>query len=91
MMKHSERIADSVDAAAELKRVIASGALAFLLLMLAVILDGPVSILAWMLLTVAFLCLAYVVLASRQLLIHFRSQDQKTEAHDSSRIKKFIS
>ena len=82
MMKPTEQIQHGVDVAVELKRITTSGALALLLLMLAVLLDGPVSILAWMLLAVASLCLAYVVIASRQLLIHFRSQEQKAEPHD---------
>jgi Ca2+/Na+ antiporter len=82
MMKPTEQIQHGVDVAVELKRITTSGALAFLLLVLAVLLDGPVSILAWMLIGVAFLCLAYVVIASRQLLIHFRSQEHKAEQHD---------
>jgi Ca2+/Na+ antiporter len=81
-MKPTEQIRQDVDVAAELKRIITSGALTFFLLMLAVILDGPVTILAWMLLASAFLCLAYVVIASRQLLIHFRSQDHRAESHE---------
>jgi Ca2+/Na+ antiporter len=82
MTKPTEQVKQVVNVAAELKRIISSGALAFLLLMLAVLLDGPVSILAWMLLAVAFLCLAYVVLASRQLLVHFRSQENKVDPHE---------
>jgi Ca2+/Na+ antiporter len=82
MMQPTEQLKNGVDVAVELKRITASGALVLLLLMLAVLLDGPVSILAWMLLAVAFLCLAYVVVASRQLLIHFRSQEYKAEPHD---------
>jgi Ca2+/Na+ antiporter len=82
MMKPSGKIEKGVDVAVELKRITTSGALALLLLMLAVLLDGPVSILVWMLLAVAFLCLVYVLIASRQLLIHFRSQEQKAEPHD---------
>ncbi len=82
MMKPVEQTKKGIDPAAELKRIITSGALAFLLLMLAVLLDSPVSILAWMLLLPAFLCLAYVVLASRQLLIYFRSHNRKAESDD---------
>jgi phosphatidylglycerophosphate synthase len=82
MMKPTEQIRQGVEVAAELKRIVTSGALAFLLLMLAVLLDAPVSFLAWMLLAVAFLCLAYVVMATRQLLNHFRSQERKAESHD---------
>jgi len=82
MMTPAEQINQGIDVAVELKRIIASGILALILLLLAVFLDGPVSILAWMLLAVAVLCLLYVVIASRQLLIHFRSQEQKAEPHD---------
>jgi Na+/alanine symporter len=81
-MTPTEEIKHSIDVATELRRLMTSGVLAFLLLSIAVLLDGPVSILAWMLLAVAFLCLAYVVVASRQLLIHFRSQDYKAEPHE---------
>ena len=82
MMKPAEQIKPGVDVALEMKRITTSGALALLLLLLAVFLDGPVSILAWMLLAVAVLCLLYVVIASRQLFIYFRSQEQKAEPHD---------
>lgn len=82
MMKPTEHAGPGLNAAAELKRIITSSALALLLLSLAVFLDGPVSVLAWLLLAVTFLCMAYVVLASRQLLIHFRSQDHKADPND---------
>ena len=81
-MTPTEELKHSIDVATELRRIITSGVLALLLLSLAVLLDGPVSILAWMLLAVAFSCLAYVVIASRQLLIHVRSQDYKAEPHE---------
>lgn len=82
MMTLTEEVKHSIDIATELRRIITSDVLAFLLLFLAVLLDGPVSILAWMLLAVAFLCLAYVVIASRRLLIHVRSHDYKVEPHE---------
>ena len=82
MMQPTEQLKNGVDVAVELKRILTSSALAFLLLILAVLLDGPVSILAWMLLAVALLCLVYVVIASRQLLIHFRFHEHKAEPHD---------
>ncbi len=73
---------DGPDAATELKRIMMIGVLAALLLVVAVILDGPVSILAWLLLGTALLCIVYVVVASRILLLHFRSQAHKAGPHD---------
>ena len=81
-MTPTEEVKRSIDVATELRRIITSGVLAVLLLSIAVLLDGPVSILAWMLLAVAFLCLAYVVIASRQLLTDVRSQDNKAQPHE---------
>ncbi len=82
MMTPTEEINQGLDVAAELKRITTSTALAFLLLMVAVLLDGPVSILAWVLVSAAFLCLAYIFMASRQLLIQFRSQDNRADPND---------
>lgn len=66
----------------EVRRIYASALLACVLLVLSVLLDGPISILAWLLLISGFLCLTYVVLASRKLLIYFRSLDHKAELHE---------
>ena len=71
-----------VKPADELKRITTMGFFALFLLALSVLLDGPVSILAWMLMAVAFLCLIYIIIASRTLMIHFRSHDNTTESHD---------
>ncbi|MDP2886957.1 MAG: hypothetical protein Q8P51_18280 [Ignavibacteria bacterium] len=81
-MRPSREVEKRVDPATELTRIFVCAVLAFLLLVLSVTLDGPVSLLAWMLLAAAFLCLAYVVIASRYLLIRFRSQHNKVESHD---------
>jgi len=81
-MRPSREVEKRVDPATELTRILVCGVLAFLLLALSVTLDGPVSLLAWLLLAAAFLCLAYVVIASRYLLDHVRSQHNKVESHD---------
>jgi hypothetical protein len=82
MTKSIDQTRIDPDVVAELKRILTSAVLAMLLLTLAAVIDSPVSILAWMLLAVAFLCLSYVVLASRQLMRHVRSQEHKAESHD---------
>lgn len=82
MMKPTQHTGHGIDVPAELKRIMASGALASFLLLLAILMDEPVSILAWALLAVAFLCLAYVLLAARRLLIHTRAQELKDDTHD---------
>ena len=85
MMRPSGEVEKRVDPTTELTRILICGVMALLLLVLSVILDGPVSLLAWILLAAAFLCLAYVVIASRYLLAHFRSQHNKVESHDQDR------
>ena len=70
------------DPGVELKRITIAGAFAAVLMVLAIILDTPVSILAWLLLATSLLCIVYIVVASRILLIHFRSQDPEAELHD---------
>jgi membrane protein YdbS with pleckstrin-like domain len=81
-MRPYQEVVKRVDPATELTRIFVCAVLAFLLLVVSVTLDGPVSLLAWMVLAVAFLCLVYVLIASRYLLIHFRSQHNKVESHD---------
>jgi hypothetical protein len=66
----------------ELGRIYASALLACVMIVLSVLLDGPVSILSWLLLISGFLCLTYVVVAARKLLIYFRSLDQNAETHE---------
>ena len=85
MMRPSGEVEKRVDSTTELTRILICGVMALLLLVLSVILDGPVSLLAWMLMAAAFLCLAYVVIASRYLLIHFRSQHNKVESRGQDR------
>lgn len=82
MATNKGEVPPDIDTAAELRRITISGSLSILLLILAALLDGPVSILAWLLLASALLCLVYVVIASRSLLLHVRSLDSKAETHD---------
>ena len=58
----------------ELNRIFVSSLLGCILLLLSVLIDGPVSVLGWVLFVVGFLCLTYVAVAVRQLMKHFRSQ-----------------
>lgn len=78
-MTPSSSAQNIVHESTEVRRILASALLACLLFVLSVFLDGPVSILAWVLLAAGFLCLTYIVVASRYLLNHLRSQNQKTE------------
>jgi cytochrome c-type biogenesis protein CcmH/NrfF len=60
----------------ELQRVFASVLLVCVLFTLAVLLEPPISILTWLLLSPGFLSLFYVVLAVRRLLRKYQSTDQ---------------
>jgi hypothetical protein len=82
MTPPTDQNGNGVKPAVELKRIAAMGFLALLLLVLSVFLDGPVSMFAWLLMAVAFLCLLYIIIASRTLMIHFRSHEHSTETHD---------
>ena len=70
-----EKNGNSVDPAVELKRIFTMGVLVLLLVVFSVLLDGPVSLLAWALMVAAVFCLLYVITASRALKNHFRSHD----------------
>lgn len=66
----------------ELGRIRSSAVLAFLLLVCAAVLDGPVTILGWMLLGAGILCLLYVVLASTVFMKKTQSQLLLDESND---------
>ncbi len=66
----------------ELRRIYINAVLACVMFAISALLDGPVSILAWLLLISGFLCLVYVILAVRKLRIYFRSLEQKAETHE---------
>lgn len=82
MTKPSRESDPEVKREDELRRIYTGALLACVLFAVSVILDGPVSILSWTLLIAGFLCLSYVVFASRYLLIHSRSHDHKAEPHE---------
>jgi hypothetical protein len=66
--------------ALELWRFFIIGVLAFLMFGLSVLLDGPVTVLSWLLTAAGFLCLAYLIIASRYLLKHGNSQSPKADS-----------
>jgi len=82
MMESRENKETALNPSDELKRIFTMGVLALLLVALSLLLDGPVSLLAWLLILAALLCLVYILLASRNLMIHFRSLDHTTKSHD---------
>ena len=54
--------------------------LALLLFGLSVVLDGPVTVLAWILTAAGVLCLVYLVVASRSVLNQHRSTSRNTDS-----------
>lgn len=66
----------------ELKRIFATALLACALLLLSVVLDGPVTVLGWMLVVTGFICLIYIAVASGYLWKRLRPQNEKAEHHD---------
>ena len=63
----------------ELKRISTISLLAFLLFGLSVVLDGPVTLLAWILTAAGLLCLVYLVVASLFVLNQNRSKSRKAD------------
>ena len=63
----------------ELKRISTISLLAFLLFGLSVVLDGPVTVLAWILTAAGLLCLAYLVVASHSVLNQNQSKSRKAD------------
>ena len=63
----------------ELKRILVISLMALLLFGLAVVLDGPVTVLAWMLTAAGLLCLVYLVVASRSILRKYQSSSRKVD------------
>ena len=64
---------------AELSRISTISVLAILLFGLCAVLDGPVTVLAWILMAAGLLCLVYLVVASRSVLNQNRSQSRKAD------------
>jgi hypothetical protein len=63
----------------ELRRISLISFMAFLLFGLSVVLDGPVTVLAWILSAAGLLCLVYLVVASRTILRMYQSPSRKVE------------
>ena len=64
----------------ELRRISVISLLALLLFGLSVVLDGPVTVLAWILTAAGVLCLVYLVVASRSVLNQHRSTSRNTDS-----------
>jgi hypothetical protein len=82
MEKKGNEAKDQVDVVTELGRIMLTGFLSIVLTVVALLLDGPVSILGWLLMVAALLCMIYVVVASRNLKLLSRSPDHKAEPHE---------
>jgi Ca2+/Na+ antiporter len=76
----NEQNRDPDPVAVELKRISVIGILAFLLFGLSVLLDGPVTMLSWLLTIAGFLCLVYLIIASRYLLKRRHSHSPKVDS-----------
>ncbi len=63
----------------ELNRISTISFLAILLFGLCAVLDGPVTVPAWILTAAGLLCLVYLVVASRSVLNHNRSKSRKAD------------
>jgi hypothetical protein len=64
----------------ELKRISVISIMALLLFGLSVVLDGPVTVLAWILTAAGLLCLVYIVVASRPILKKPQSPARKADS-----------
>lgn len=63
----------------ELERIRSSAIVAFLLFLSALLVDGPVTIIGWMLIISGSLCVLYVGIASTIVLRHTLSQNANPE------------
>jgi hypothetical protein len=63
----------------ELRRISSLSMLALLLFGLSLILDGPISVLAWILTVAGLLCLAYLAVASRIILNRHNPTSRKSD------------
>ncbi len=70
------------DRAIGVNRILTVGVLALLLLVCFLLLDGPVSILGWILAGALILCLVFIVTASVDLRNHLHSIDPTDHSHD---------
>jgi Ca2+/Na+ antiporter len=78
-MAHPQQDPGTYPEAVELKRIFTISLLALLLFGLSVVLDGPVTVLAWILTGAGLLCLVYLVVASRSVLNQNRSTSRKAD------------
>lgn len=64
----------------ELRRISVIGVLALLLFGLSAVLDGPVTVLAWILTAAGLLCVVYLIVASRSLLQKHQSTSRNADS-----------
>jgi Ca2+/Na+ antiporter len=67
-------------AAEELRRILLISLMALLLFGLSVVLDGPVTVLAWILTAAGMVCLVYLVVASSSILKKYQSPSRKVDS-----------
>ena len=83
MMKSTEETTGIPSVLEEIRKISIISVLALLLFGFSVILDGPVTSLAWILTAAGLLCLVYVVVASRSLLNHGQQNQSSSRKADT--------
>jgi hypothetical protein len=79
MMKQLQQDQETSLEAQELKRISIISQLAILLFGLSIVLDGPVTVLSWILSAAGMVCLMYIVVASHSALNKNRSKSRKAD------------
>ena len=79
MMVQLHQDQEMKSAVEELKRIFLVSLMALLLFGLSVVLDGPITVLAWILTAAGLLCLVYLVVASRTILRKYQSLSRKVD------------
>jgi hypothetical protein len=79
MMEQPHQDQEMKSAVEELKRIFLVSLMALVLFGLSIVLDGPVTVLAWILTAAGLLCLVYLVVASRSILRMYQSSSRKVD------------
>jgi hypothetical protein len=79
-MKPLQQDQETSPEAEELKRISTISQLAILLFGLSIVLDGPVTVLSWILSAAGMMCLMYIVVASRSVLFKNVSKTRKADS-----------
>jgi len=82
-MKSTEETPGIASFPEEIRKISIISALALLLFGFSVVLDGPVTSLAWILTAAGLLCLVYIVVASRSLLNHSQQKQSSSRKADT--------